>query len=43
MRPSEMSFSLLVRLKKKILNFLQMSITLGVNRVISSVTLSAQG
>ena len=42
MRPSEMSFSLLVRFeKKKILNFLQMSITLGVNRVISSVTLSA--
>ena len=39
---SEMSFSLHVRLKKsKILKFLQMSATLGVNRVISSVTLSA--
>ena len=27
--------------KRKILKFLQMSVTLGVNRVISSVTLSA--
>ena len=45
MRLSEMSFSLLVLLKKrrKIVKFLQMSVTLGANRVISSVTLSAYG